>query len=453
MNQSDPFSSYRLNPYKETAQQATPNQPQNMEASNLGFDASIPKAENSDIFSQYRVNKKEEGREEEREEGSNSFWSNLPRHAARIGSRVAETIGGIPGDIQNLIQAGTFAGLERIIGSEKVSEIKNKAEKAGIRTTLPSSSELEEASQKLTKGYTTPKNESEKLVDEYTKTVSSLLGPTSFRRALGISAIGTAAKKGAESLGFSTGPQEAAKLGTMIAASMVNPRGVRQLYNNYYREALAHVPEGTSVSAGPLQAKLNNLRNRLSQGIQAPTERAVLEDLERVAGKIQNGRVDVREMMATNRSINERMGDPALFTRARNLYPELKKAVNDSIKLYHNRDFIRNWRSANEAFGGLHESQKMSRWIQRNLGNKPLEKALFAAIGETVLGHPEYVLPTMAASGAAFLGVKGIELGHRIMSNPTLRRYYRDVLRFSAEENSAAMVKSAEKLRKELEKD
>ena len=174
--------------------------------------------------------------------------------------------------------------------------------------------------------------------------------------------------------------------------------------------------------------------------------------MKKVANKIKNGKVNVREMMATNRSLNERMGDPALLLRGKNLYPELKKAVNDSIKLYQNPKFQSSWRSANEAFGGLYESQKLSRYIERHLGNKPIKHAIFASMAESAGGYPEAIIPTLSASFAAYGGIKAVELTKRIMSNPTLRKYYSEVLLNGVKENSVGMIKSAEKLDQELKK-
>lgn len=421
-SQADPFSSFRLNKNKPEPIQSSPDDSQ-------------------DPLNAYRIKKSED---------DSDFLSNIPRHAARIGSRVAETIGGIPGDIQELIRSGVFSGIEKLTGKPLTAEQEKKSRAGKI---IPSSSEIKQFSEEASKGYTKAKNTQEELADEYATTVASLLGPMKFRKALGVAALGMGAKKGVESLGFGEGTQEATKLGTMLISSMFNPKGVKKLYTNYYNESLRHAPEGTLVSAKPLEHKLNSLKKKLSSGIEAPTEKAVLDDLEKVLEKVKNGKVDVREMMATNRSINERMGDPTLLIRGKNLYPELKKAVNDSIKLYKNPEFIKNWRSANEAFAGFSQSQKLSRYITRHIGNKPLQHVLLGTFAEAAAGHPEAILPTIAASGGAFLGIKGIELGQRIFSNPTLRKYYGEVLLHAAKEDSVAMMKSAKKLEKALEKE
>jgi hypothetical protein len=271
-----------------------------------------------------------------------------------------------------------------------------------------------------------------------------------FRKALGVAALGTGAKEGSKILGLGETSQEAAKVGTMLVASMFNPKGVKQLYDNFYHEADRLVPPGTMVSARPLEAKLNNLKNKLKQGILAPSEEAVLTNLEKVAKKIKNGQVDLKEMMATNRSLNEVIGDPKLLKRGKTLFNELKKAVNDAIKLHRDPEFVKNWRGANEAFGGLHESQKMTRFVSKHLGPLPLKHAVLAGAGEAVAGYPEAAVPTIIAATAGYVGMKGAELMHRIVSNPTLRKYYGDVLTHAAAENAKAMNASAANLTRAL---
>lgn len=432
MMQNDPFSSYRIN---------KPVQPTFQESPKLQV------SEDQDPFSSYRIQNNPKG---DPKQGEENWPQYLKRNATRLGSRVAETIGGIPGEIEeigNLIQSGTFDFLESSFGKTKFDK------EEGINRKLPTSRDLNNKSIELSKGYTAPKDESEKLADEFTSTVSSLLGPMKFRKALGMAALGTGVRKGTEILGLGETSQEAAKLGTMVVSSMINPKGVKQLYTNLYNEAESFVPKGTTVPSKPLEDKLYKLRDKLSLGIEAPTEKAVIDDIDKVLQKVKNGRLEVNEMMATNRSINEKMGDPEILKRGKNLYPQVKKAVNDSINEYTNPEFKKAWKGANEAFSGVHESQKISRYISKTVGNKPITTAILTGIAETAAGYPEAVIPTIAASLVGYGGVKGVELMQRIASNPTLRKYYMDVIINASKENSTALIKSVNNLEKSIKDD
>ena len=423
MTPNDPFSAYRVNKPQEPVFQETPS----------------IKMDSEDPFSQFRMKDSEISEE--------SWPQYLKRNATRLGSRVIETIGGIPGEVEqigNLIQSGTFDFLEKIGPKSKVPR------EELVKRRLPTSSELKEKSIELTGGYTAPKDEPEKMADEFASTVSSLLGPMKFRKALGIAALGTAARKGTEVLGLGETSQEAAKLGTMLVSSMINPKGVKQLYTNLYNEAENLVPQGTSVPSKKMEENLYKLRDKLSAGIEAPSEKAVIDDIDRVLAKVKDGRVQVNEMMATNRSINEKMGDPELLKRGKNLYPQLKKEINNVINSYDKPDFLKAWNGANESFGALHESQKISRFIQKNIGNKPVAGTIIAGLAETAGGHPEFVLPTIGASIVGAGAVKGIELMKRIISSPILRKYYGEVILNASKENSRAMISSYEKLENEI---
>lgn len=425
MKESDPFSSYLLNKPSQQIKNEVPTQNQNDNSENP--------------FTKYALNKSEE---------NESFLSQIPRHAARISSRIAETIGGTPGDIQDLIQSGVFAGLEKLTGHKASPELRKEAAIKSERA--PTSSELKELSESSTKGFTKAHGIKEELGDEFASTVASLLGPMKFRKALGISALGVGAKQSLKLLGLGETSQEFGKIGTMIVSSMINPKGVKQLYDNYYNEALRLAPEEARVSAKPLEKSLNSLKKSLSEGLDAPTEEAVLKVVKKATDKIQDGQVSVREMMASNRSLNEIMGDPEFLKRAKNLFPELKNGINKTLQQYENPEFLKNWKSANEAFGGFYESQKLSRFIEQRLGIKPIKHALFTAAGETIVGYPEAIIPTIGLAAGGYAGIKGLELMQRIFANPTLRKYYGEVLTNAAKENSIAMNKAAEKLDKKL---
>jgi len=422
---ADPFSKYRLNQIQDDKKINSPNG-----------------SENEDIFAKYRLSQPNSNEE--------NLSQYLRRNATRLGSRVAETIGGIPGDIADLIQSGVFSGLESLVGVPVTNQMR---EKAKIKFEKPaSSSELKKISQEVTKGYTTPRDEKEKLSDEYAEILGSLLGPMKFRKALGVAALGLGAKKGTEILGAGEGTQEAAKLGTMIVSSMINPKGVKQLYTNLYNQAEKLAPEGTLVSAKPLEKKLLSLKKDLEKGTLDRFESKVLEQTNRVLEKIKDGKVDVNHMLASQRSINGVAGDPEFFRRGEHLFPRLQHAVKDTIKLHKDPEFLKTWHSGNEAFGGLVQSQKLSKFIQKHLGNQPLKHAFIASIGEMAGGYPEAIIPTLVGSAAAFTGVKGIELSKRIFANPTLRKYYGDILKHAANENAAAMIKSAKLLDEAIKK-
>jgi hypothetical protein len=425
--QASPFSQYRLsNPDRQQQAQSQQQAPQQIKQQSP--------------FAQYRLDKPEE---------EETTWNSILRHGTRSASRILEQIGGAPQEAKNLVSSVIDPILEPIFGKENLAKVNKFQESNRI---LPTSQELEKKSKKVTGGYTEPKNEWEKTGDEYNKLVGQLIGPMSWRKALGVAAASTVGGQAAKIAGFGEGVQEASKLGTTLIASMFNPKGVKNLWKGYYDEAAKHIAPGAQVTALPLENKLLALEGKMTQGLDAPTEKIVVDVIKKLKDKIQNGKIGVEELVASKRSLNEIMGDVELLRRGENQLPKIGKALNSAIKLYHNPDFLKNYHAANQAFGGYAQSRKLSDWLYKLTGGKPLIKALVTAGIEAAGGHPEYIAPTLGAGGAVYGGVKAIELGQRIMSNKTLRKYYLDMLVNGLKQNTRGAIASADKLEKGLEK-
>jgi hypothetical protein len=411
---ADPFARYRIDQGQSSNQSKTPKPIQ---------------PDQNDAFSKYRIGKP--GTEEE------TATQYLTRNATRIGSRVAEQIGGIPGDFAELIEGGVFSGLESIFGHKVTPEMR---EEARIRSERPpSSSELQKLSEETTKGYTSPKDEKEKIADEYTSTVANLLGPMKFRKALGVAALGTAAKKGTEILGLGQGAQEASKLGTMIVSTMINPKGASKFAASQYEKA-NNLAKGASINASTLEKSLSGLNENLMKGISTNPKNMVLKASEDVLSKVKNGKIGVDELTAAKRDINTLMGDPALLKREKILLKSVGKFVDQTISQYEkvNPEFKKAYRPANEIYGAIAEGNKASKFIQKTIGPKSV---LGAIVGETVLGHPEAIIPTVGIVGLSHGGAATVDFLTRLGKSKELRKYYRNALSSALKEDSRALIK------------
>jgi hypothetical protein len=80
------------------------------------------------------------------------------------------------------------------------------------------------------------------------------------------------------------------------------------------------------------------------------------------------------------------------------------------------------------------------------LKNKPLQTGIASLFGGGIFYNPTAALSTAsAAAGSAGL-VKGTEMAYRFMQNPTLRRYYMDVVNNALVENAAGTTKALKSL-------
>lgn len=423
MPSEDPFSSVRISKPSKPSQ----SQPiQNQEKLN-------------DPFQSVRMTKEPE----------ESVFSTILRGGTRTASRAVETLAGVPGDLGSIIQSGVLSGLEKIVGIPASSEAHEKMR--GYRP--PTSQELQSLSEDVSKGYTKPQSDKEREVDEFTKTVSSLLGPIKFRRALGLAAAGTGVSKGLEVLGFDEPVRDAGKFGTIFALSMFNPQGVQNLYKGLYDKVQKNIPN-MKINVIPLEKRLNSIEKGLEKGVSTTTKQAVLKPIQELKSKIQNGEISAEDLIRSRFDLNELMGDPELLKRGKNAFPLVVRAVNKAIKGSHQlgSNIKKNLTEADEAYGAYRQSRKASDFIRKSLNDKPFKHALFAT-GIEALTYPEAIIPSASALIAGGGAIKLYEFMSRINANPTMRKYYSEMIKSAIDENKTSLIKFTKKLDEEFSKE
>jgi len=365
------------------------------------------------------------------------------RHITRTASRIAETIGGIPGDISDLIQSGIFAGLEKLVGEEATPEVRKKSS----QNRLPTTSELRETTKKLSKGFTEPKSEEERKIDEYTETVASLFGPMKFRKALGVALTGSLAKEGLELIGTKKNTQELGKLGTIFLSTLYNPKGSLKYSDKQYEIANA-LSKGASIDAHHFQGHLINMLNDLKKGVSTPGKDAVIKPTQQLIDKVKGGKILVQDLTSAKRDISSLIGDFKTVKGERKLLKKLGKEVDLAIKPYEriNPPFSKAYRPANEIHGAVKEGNKASNFIKRTLGTKSV---LGAIAGEAILGHPELILPTVGTATGVMGTAKIIDFVTRLKKSPKLREYYIKAMIAAAKEDVGALKYYDNKLKKD----
>ncbi len=418
---SDPFSSVRVN------NKSSPS------PSNRNMQEENPE----DQFSSVRVKKSKD---------FDGLYE-TGRHAARIGSRIAETIGGIPGDISSLIQSGVFSGLEAIGGHKASKESRESVKK----DRSPTSHELKELSQDATGGFTKAQGPTEEAIDEYTETAASLLGPMKFRRALGVALAANSAKQGIKLTGLGEGAQEGAKLGTMFLSSLYNPGGALKYASSQYDKA-KQLSKGASINAESFRNNVSSMIKDLEKGVTTSEKTSVLKPAREILEKINpRGKISVDELTSAKRDINKLMGEPDTLKGAKKLLKALGGQIDDAIKPYEklNPKFKEVYRPANEIYGAVMQGNKASNFIKNILGTKSV---LGAIAGEAVLGHPEYIIPTAGAAASAFGAARTTDFFTRLAKSPELRKYYSKAMLAAASEDAKSLRIYADKINQELDK-
>lgn len=427
--QIDPFASVRMNPI----QRKEPEQKEQEIPKELLEDQKGENQEEEDPFSNVRI-KEAKGFPGIKEVG---------RHAVRLGSRIAETIGGIPGDLQSLIDSGIFVGVEALTGHKLPEEAKTRK--------FPTSGEIKEKSEEIFGELVKPKNETEKTIDEYAERVASLVGPMKFRRALGIGLASQATKEGLKISGLGEGTQEAGALGTMFLLSVMNPKGALKYSTSQYEKA-NQIAKGISINAQNLEKNITNLITDLKKGVPTTSKNSVLKPAEALLDKVKNGKIGVQDLTAAKRDISSIMGEPETLSGSKKLLKVLGKEVDTAIKPFEKirPDFSKVYRPANEIFSAVMEGKKASNFLKKTLGSKSI---IGATLAEMALGHPEAILPTLGLASSVVGAARTIDFFTRLAKSPELRKYYGRALMAAAKEDSGAVRHYADKIEEIMGKD
>jgi len=243
----------------------------------------------------------------------------------------------------------------------------------------------------------------------------------------------------------------------MILLDAVNPGGAKRHLSKLYGEAEEAIKGGAKVAVPQLSKSLKTLKKDLKAGLEAGSEVAVLNKVQKLQDKIKKGKIDVKELWASKRSINEEMAK-AIYdapnktskARARNLFKKVNKDLNSELAKYGEKNpaFGKAFKSAEEGFATHAQSQAIGNFIKKNTRYTPLSPLLYPII------HSMQVPGAAGSAGiAGGLGLyKGGQLAYRMAKSPTLRRYYADLMKSAAAQDAAAVNRNLKKLDEELTK-
>jgi len=274
--------------------------------------------------------------------------------------------------------------------------------------------------------------------------------------ALGANAV----SEGIGQLGGTEKQKAYAKIGAILASSMIHPKSAENLKNDLYSKAREARPNDAKVNATNLQKSATNLKEQLMKGDPgAASKKKSLELLNKIKSKIKKNEIDVEELEEFKRNINEARSG---------LYEEFKSDKLGRKSAKRNLDFVSNlidkslkeygktnpeweafYRPANEVHGAISQSYKARNFIKRHA--KQLgAPALLTELGLYHAGGIGASAAALAAGGAA-LG--STEIMSRIMKSPTLRKHYTNLIGNSLKEDIVAVRENLEALDRELKKE
>ncbi|CAB4166825.1 hypothetical protein UFOVP844_59 [uncultured Caudovirales phage] len=405
-------------------------------------------------------------------------YNEAVRDVTRTGSRMVETILGLPGDLHQF-------------GKKLREKVPSQLNLPGINLVqkgidkaldyLPTQESLQKRSADLTGGFTTPQGQGEEFSDEIFKTFSGMITapenpsnysrlPTSARNAVSLlRKLGTATaaeygKEGAKKLGAGGFGQEAAKQGLLFALSMGLPRltGERapdNFINNIYQRRDNLIPTGTMVTPTGLEARLRSFsQNTLNYGGPTPEKTLVSNTLDQFINRLTGRAIEMEELLQMGRDINRNRAaamaapiDKAGVRQARNYWGEISNIFNESTENYLapiSREALDLHRDAQSAYSTLINSRKASNFIMNKARSVPLQTGVAALFGGGIASNPLLAAKGLAGAGSAAAITKTGEMIYRFIMNPALRHYYEDVMINALRENGPATQRALQKLDK-----
>lgn len=388
-------------------------------------------------------------------EKENDLEREIERNQARLTSRGIETVAGLPGDIESFFHH-VFGGTQA----------------------LPTSSKLQEKSEKLSKGYLAPKTEFEKKSDTLMKDISafSIGGPGGFARTLGIPLAATGVEESLKHLNASDRSAAYGKIGTMLALDLARIRkgaggSAQSFANGLFKKAEHAIPEGATVDATKLKSSLDVIRKELESGGFKPSTKGALDKIRELESQIKDGKIEVKWLVDNRHAINEMIKEGGGFGFAvpkdikKKIFSNLNKVKKTSINALEeygekqNPEFLKYYRPANEAYAAVQGSNLIENFMKKHF-SKFLEGKhagyLFGLGTSTALGAAKGILSHPAATGiggaVAAPAYQAIKIFLRMKKSPTLRKYYSEIINGSLKGNISQVASNLEGLEAELKR-
>lgn len=265
-------------------------------------------------------------------------------------------------------------------------------------------------------------------------TIAGLGGARSLTAGIGVPIAGSTVKQVLKKGGANEQTQAAA---TMLTDMFLGTRGLanpRDTARIFHREAEQLIPPGQLVNARTLETEMRDIVTRLSRGGHNPETAPVIAKANEIIQRIQqgNGRIDPRDLYAFRTSVNAIRGDPTTLEGGRRWLDSLNRHLNTELTAYgtsQNPQFLHALREGDEILQGLSNSRRAV--------------SLFRAKAPTDLRNPVTWIafglsPKTWATGAGL--TKSLEMFHRVLTSPALRRYYTNAVRYALGGDGKAAV-------------
>lgn len=370
-------------------------------------------------------------------------------------------ISGEPGDIASGMNA--IGGL---LTRERDNEQKFKESLIGK---LPTSNEL------LKSSALQPQNRPEEIIQNLSHDTMKLFLPGRYMKAFGrganyaksalrslsLAAGANLAGQGTESYTGSKRKGDIARQGSMFLLSFANPKSAMDIASQTRGKAEALLDPNAKISGHNFEAFLNNMTHRITKGRSydqlSPSEKWIMDRINNYRPIVQNGEMNVSQLVAQRTSTNEHMNEIYNFSRnernrAKKLLGNLQYEAKKEMESYghHNPQWWDLQKSSDEAYHAIHQSNVVNRLIQPLLKGKG-NSAVAHIFGGTAASAISGI--SAPAAGLATGAYQGTKYMYRITHSPLLARHYGKVVAAALSGDTAQLESALNTLEKGLKRD
>lgn len=324
---------------------------------------------------------------------------------------------------------------------------------------FPTEQDIKQSFDKYTEGRYQPETEFDRRNQEFLGDFFGMLlpvkGKVPFLRSIAIAASGQTAQEAAKQAKVGEEGQDLVKQGTMLVASLVNPKAAQKFVDKSFDKFRQSIPAKTPINTEVLDNELGGFISNLEKGLgKTVADKAkVLVPAEALKKKAMSNFMELDDLIEAKIDVNRIMGEPETLKGAEKYLKGLAKIVDDSLeKIAHvNPESLKLYRDANSAFGSLRESEKIGRNVRKVIKRHPLKSAGAAFALDALMGIPLSTLAGGTATGYAAL--KGFELLQRMTTNKQFAGLYLNLIKEGAAQNQAGISKYLRKIDKEAKEE
>lgn len=401
---------------------------------------------------------------EAQEEGLGKY---VGRNLARAGTRAAEAVAGLPGDILgggiNLLSAATGGKTP----TYQQLEEKDKAKGVPDWLRLPTSERFHELtkSDKNAGEYLEPKTSNEEGLDEIIGDATRFfLGGAKALPSLGLSTAGNFAKWGTESLTGSPLAGGVAKLGTtLLAGTLGTRRELNDLKKKSYETAFKKLPENKRFNFSPEAQTIDKTIRKVSRGTFPDKQEVVsrLSDVKNIIG--DEGNALVSEIVGAKQGLNEYLRE-----HGSKLAPSAKREIQDAVGSLNsgiarygktNPSFFKPYKVGEELTAGMNSINYVGEFISKHPAlRKKIDNPFLGSLFKYGIGASsggiisQYPLQTGAAVGGLYGAHQLAKTIKLFAKSPIAQQAYADAMKNGLKGNVANFSRDLTKLEREYEK-